>query len=165
MLPATWSTFVVVSNQVSLSSLWLAFSLDFPHLLPNALTIQLPFISSLHYNVITFYCSIGSISTFLSSSNSCPTVPHNNKKLCHLFFGKVPFLEQTDQWKCKCGTLCKQNLKLGFSKLLSHIKQRHQNSEEVFAMAQQANEVDSISDSAQVVTGTGGVSGQTTLAY
>jgi hypothetical protein len=35
----------------------------------------------------------------------------------------------------------------------------------VFAIAQQANEVDSISDSAQVVTRTGGVSGQTTLAY
>ena len=105
------------------------------------------------------------MSTFLSSSNSCPTVPHNNKKLCHLFFGKLPFIEQTDKWKCKCGTLCKQNIKLGVSNLLSHIKQRHPNYEEVFAIAQQPNEVDSISDSAQVVTGTGGVPGQTTLAY
>ena len=117
------------------------------------------------HSIITFYCSIGSMSTFLSSSNSCPTVPHNNKKLCHLFFGELPFIEQTDQWKCKCGTLCKQNIKLGFSNLLSHIKQRHPNYEEVFAIAQQPNEVDSISDSAQVVTGTGGVPGQTTLAY
>ena len=80
-------------------------------------------------------------------------------------FGKVPFIELMDQWKCKCGTLCKQNIKLGFSNLLSHNKQRHPTYEEVFAMAQQANEVDSISDSAQVVTGTVGVSGQTTLAY
>jgi hypothetical protein len=104
------------------------------------------------------------MSTFLSSSNSCPTVPQNNKKLCYLFFGKVPFIEQTNQLKCKCGTLCKQNIKLGFSNLLSHIKQRHPNNEEVFAIAQQANEVDSVSDSAQVVTGNGGVSGQTTLA-
>ena len=117
------------------------------------------------HSIITFYSSIGSMSTFLSSSNSCPAVPHNNKKLCHLLFGKVPFIEQTDQWKCKCGTLCKQNIKLGLSNLLSHIKQRHPNYEELFAMAQQANEVDSISDSAQVVTGTGGVSGQSTLAY
>jgi hypothetical protein len=117
------------------------------------------------HSIIPFYCSIGSMSTFLSSSNSCPTVPHNNKKLCHLFFGKVPFIEQTDQWNCKCGTLCKQKIKLGFSYLLSHIKQRHPNYEEVFVIAQQANEVDSISDSAQVVTRNGGVSGQTTLAY
>ena len=120
--------------------------------------------SSLH-SIITFYCSIGSMSTFLSSSNSCPTVPHINKKLCYLFYGKVPFIEQMGQWKCKCGTLCKQNIKLDFSNLLSNIKQRHPNYEEVFAIAQQANEVDSISDSAQVVTGTGGVSEQTTLAY
>ena len=35
----------------------------------------------------------------------------------------------------------------------------------MFAIAQQANQVDAISDSAQVVTGTRGVSGQTTLAY
>ena len=56
-------------------------------------------------------------------------------------------------------------MKLGFSNLLSHIKQRHLKNEDVFAIAQQANEVDSISESAQVVTGTGGVSGQTTLAY
>jgi hypothetical protein len=35
----------------------------------------------------------------------------------------------------------------------------------VFAIAQQGNEVDSIFDSAQVVTGTGGVSGQTTFVY
>ena len=102
---------------------------------------------------------------FLSSSSSCPAVPHNNKKLCHLFFGKVPFIYQTDQWKCTCGTLCKQIIKLGLSNLLSHIKQRHPNYEEVFAIAQQANHVGAISDSVHVVTRTRGVSGQTTLVY
>ena len=49
--------------------------------------------------------------------------------------------------------------------MLNHIKQRHPNYEEVFVIPQQANEVDSMSDSAQVVTGTGGVSGQNTLVY
>ena len=68
-----------------------------------------------------------------------------------------------DQWECICGMLCKQNIKLGFSNLLSHIKQRYLNYEEVFAIDQQANDVDSISDSTQVVTT--GVSGQTTLVY
>ena len=162
LLPASWSTFVVVNNRVHLSSLWLAF-----HVISNNNYL----IHSLYNNhlsphcIITFYCSIGSMSTFSSSSNSCPAVPHNNRILCHLFFGKVPFIEQADLWKCKYGTIRKQNIKLGFSNLLSHIKQRHPNYEEVFAIAQQAHEVDSISDSAQVVTGTGGVSGQTTLAY
>ena len=46
------------------------------------------------HSIITLYCSIGPMSTFLSSSNSCPTVPHNNKKLCHLFFGERPLLNR-----------------------------------------------------------------------
>ena len=104
----------------------------------------------------------------MSSSSSRLTVPPDNKKVCQLYFGKSPVGSEANTWKCTCGTVCKQNIKLGYTNLMSHSKQKHPNYLEMFHLAQQAHG-DSKSETASVITRTGqsdeSVSGQTTLEY
>ena len=66
-------------------------------------------------------------------------------------------------WKCSCGTIRKQDIKVAYTNLISHIQQKHPNYLEVFNLAQQE---DSLSEKSSFVTGNGtplSVSGQTTL--
>jgi hypothetical protein len=100
----------------------------------------------------------------MSSSRSPFPVP-DNKKLCSLFFGKVPYDGSKDLWKCECGTIRKQNAKLGFSNLMSHIKQKHPNYMEVFQMTHAAIEEGRSETKTNAATCTRPVSKQATLDF
>jgi hypothetical protein len=41
-------------------------------------------------------------------------------------------------WKCTCGTVRRKNIKVGYANLMSHIKLKHPDYLEVFAMEQQS---------------------------
>ncbi|KAI2512776.1 hypothetical protein MHU86_1564 [Fragilaria crotonensis] len=102
-----------------------------------------------------------------SSQARRPTVPPDNKKACQLFFGKDPIVgKELNMWKCSCGTIRKQDIKVGYTNLMSHIRQKHPNYTEVFSVYQQE---ESQSEMSSFVTGYGtpssSVSGQTTLDY
>ena len=106
----------------------------------------------------------------LLHSRGRPTVPPDNKKICQLFFGKNPITggRELNRWKCSCGKVRKQDIKLGFKNLISHIRQKHPNYLEVFHMAQQE---DGHSETSSLITALSSpgpsllVSGQTTLDY
>ena len=112
-----------------------------------------------------------------SSSQPCSshqgptcTISHDNKKVCQLYFGKSPVHSETNAWKCTCGTVRKQNVKLGYTNLISHIKQTHPNYLEMFHLFQEADcardDGKSESETASVITSPGtSLSGQTTLEY
>jgi hypothetical protein len=102
-----------------------------------------------------------------SSQARRPTVPPDNKKACQLFFGKDPIVgKELNMWKCSCGTIRKQDIKVGYTNLMSHIRQKHPNYTEVFSVYQQE---ESQSEMSSFVTGYGtpssSVSGRTTLDY
>ena len=115
----------------------------------------------------------------LSSSQPCSshqgptcTISHDNKKVCQLYsyFGKSPVHSETNAWKCTCGTVRKQNVKLGYTNLISHIKQKHPNYLEMFHLFQEVDcagdDGKSESETASVITSPGtSLSGQTTLEY
>jgi hypothetical protein len=95
------------------------------------------------------------------SSASLPIAVPDNKDLCILYFGKNPVSGKKDTWKCSCGTIRKQNVKLGYTNLVSHIKQKHPNYLGVFQMDQQVVE----EQSKISAESTGSVSKQATLSY
>jgi hypothetical protein len=103
----------------------------------------------------------------MSTRHSRPTVLPDNKKACQLYFGKDPIVgKEENTWKCSCGTIQKQDIKVGSTNLISHIQQKHPNNLEVFNLAQQE---DSQSETSSFVTTRYGtpssVLGQTTLDY
>ena len=108
------------------------------------------------------------LSSLLHSSGR-PTVPPDSKKICQLYFGKNPVAggRELNRWKCSCGKVRKQDIKLGFTNLMSHIRQKHPNYLEVFHVAQQE---DGHSERSSLITAvspgpSSSVSGQTTLDY
>ena len=121
-------------------------------------------------NTIT-YVSIMS-SSLLIHSRHRPTVPPDSKKVCQLYFGKNPLAGlPSNRWKCSCGTLRKQDIKVGFTNLMSHIRQKHPNYLKVFNVAQQDDGHSEVSSqiTATSISGAGAspsvISGQTTLDY
>ena len=102
----------------------------------------------------------------MSSRHSRPTVPPDNKNTCQLYFGKDPIVgKEVNMWTCSCGTIRKQDIKVGYTNLISDIRQKHPSYLEVFNLAQQE---DSQSETSSFVTGYGtpsSVSEQTTLDY
>jgi hAT family C-terminal dimerisation region len=112
------------------------------------------------------------ISNMLRSSlhSRRPTVPPDSKKICQLYFGKNPVAgTELHRWKCSCGTVRKQDIKVGFANLMSHIKQKHPNYLEVFHVARQE---DIHSETSSLITAVSAgpsslsvISGQTTLDY
>ena len=78
------------------------------------------------------------IHSIMFNSHSRPAVPPDNKKACQLYFGKDPMVgTELNLWKCTCGTVCKQDIKVGYANLMSHIRQKHPNYLEVFYVTQQ----------------------------
>ena len=64
----------------------------------------------------------------MSSRHSRPTVPPDNKKACQLYFCKDPIVDKEENmWKYSCGTIQKQDIKVGYTNLISHIRQKHPN--------------------------------------
>jgi hypothetical protein len=110
------------------------------------------------------------LSSFLHS-RSRPAVPPDSKKICQLYFGKSPVAGGRDlnRWKCSCGKLRKQDIKLCFANLMSHIRQKHPNYLEEFHLAQQE---DGHSETSSLITAVSSpgrsssvISGQTSLDY
>ena len=81
------------------------------------------------------------MSSSISSRSSSVLVPPDTKKICELYFGKNPVVGSESKWKCTCGTVRSQNIKLGYLNLvMSHIKQKHTNYLDMFVLTEQANE-------------------------
>ncbi len=78
---------------------------------------------------------------FLSSrTRRIRAAPPDSKKVSQMYFGKDPVPgSKGNLWKCTCGTVRRQNIKLGYANVLSHIKLKHPNYLEVGALAQQSN--------------------------
>jgi hypothetical protein len=53
----------------------------------------------------------------------------SNKELHKIFFKKT---DKEHHWKCRCGTLRKQNISCGYNNLIQHIKSSHPDYKEVF---------------------------------
>jgi hypothetical protein len=53
-------------------------------------------------------------------------------KVCSLFYTKVIDCDSEDQFKCSCGTLRKQKKGSGYSNLMSHLKDKHSDWEEIY---------------------------------
>ena len=111
----------------------------------------------------------------MSTSNSSRrfrVVPPDSKKIVQMYFGKNPVAgSDGTSWKCTCGTVRKQNIKLGYANLMSHIKAKHPDYLEVFTLAQQGNEQDSsissqdFSSTSSAISVTAGRDQQMTLTY
>jgi hypothetical protein len=110
------------------------------------------------------------LSSFLHSHGR-PTVPSDSKKICQLYFGESPVAgdRELNRWKCSSGKVCKQDIKLGFANLMSHIRQKHLNYVVVFHLAQQEDGHSETSSLVTAILSPGQslsvVSGQTTLDY
>ena len=85
-------------------------------------------------------CRRITMSSSISSCSSSLLVPPDSKKVCEMYFGKNPVVGNESKWKCTCGTVRSQNVKLGYSNLMSHIKQKHTNYLDMFVLTEQANE-------------------------
>jgi hAT family C-terminal dimerisation region len=102
-----------------------------------------------------------------------PTVLPDTRKICQLYFGKNPVAgTESNRWKCSCGKVRKQDIKVGFTNLMSHIRQKHPNYLEVFHVAQQEDVHSETSSLTTIAASPAGqqpsfsvVSGQTTLDY
>ena len=73
---------------------------------------------------------------------------------------------ESNLWRCTCGTVRKQDIKVGYANLMLHIQLKHPNYLEIFHVAQQQE--DSQSETSSLVTGSrtsSSVSGQMTLDY
>jgi hypothetical protein len=57
-----------------------------------------------------------------------------------MYFGKNPVVGNESKWKCTCGPVRSQNVKLGYLNLMLHIKQKHTNYLDMFVLTEQANE-------------------------
>jgi hAT family C-terminal dimerisation region len=80
------------------------------------------------------------MSSSISSRSSSLLVSPDSKKVCEMYFGKKPVVGSESKLKCTCGTVRSQNVKLGYSNLMSHIKLKHANYLDMFVLTEQANE-------------------------
>ena len=59
--------------------------------------------------------------------------------ICSLFFTKVSENGMDQLFKCNCGTLRKQKKSSGFSNLMSHLKEKHEDWEELYNAFKKSN--------------------------
>jgi hypothetical protein len=103
--------------------------------------------------------------------------PPDSKKVSQMYFGMDPAPGSEGKlWKCTCGAVCRQNIKLGYANLMLHIKLNQPDYLKVFALAQQSNKekTQDLSTACSTVSGSsalltvqsaGGDQHQMTLTY